>query len=73
MKPPIWRQYVTTLCTEVWHLDGPVTEEVITRIEDLLAVGELTDSAVSEVLTGVGVSERSVDLIAASIRAAIRA
>ena len=66
-----WKRYVSRLCSEAWELDALATEKLLSRIAALVAVGEVTDSAVARVLHRSGVAASAADHIAPSIRTAL--
>lgn len=71
MESPTWQRYVRTLCTNAWDLDTDATIDLLTQLETLVVADEVSDLNVAHVLRGVGVTERSADMIAPSIRVAI--
>lgn len=50
-----WKRYVTTLCTEAWHLDVRSTEEVVRCIEEIISSEGIVQATSVQVFLGVGV------------------
>jgi hypothetical protein len=66
-----WQNYVTTLCEDAWDLDALATTRVVRGIEALVDTDGLSDPAVVDVLSDVGVAASFAGLFAPSICATV--
>jgi hypothetical protein len=73
MNDTSWQSYVQRLCTDAWALDDPLTAQLVTDLEAVVASGDFTDHDIVRVLCGAGVTQSAADMIAPSIRVAITA